>query len=83
MGLPHYDPTPVNLYPLQKIVLKIFYRGSIGNEDLKLTKEEAEGKLMEGALSIGFSDYENCQCQTKEDTLNAKVYPFIKVLLLD
>jgi hypothetical protein len=42
LGLPHYDPTPVNLYPLQKIVLKIFYRGSIGNEDLKLTKEELD-----------------------------------------
>jgi hypothetical protein len=41
---------------------------------LNLTKEEADSKLMEAALSIGFSDYENCKCITKEDTLNAKVY---------
>jgi beta-lactam-binding protein with PASTA domain len=41
---------------------------------LNLTKEEAESKLMEAALSNGFSDYENCKCSTKEDTLNAKVY---------
>ena len=41
---------------------------------LKLTKNEAESKLMEASLIIGFSDYENCQCETKKDTLNAKVY---------
>ncbi len=41
---------------------------------LNLTKDEAESKLMESALSIGFNDYENCQCTTKEDSLNAKVY---------
>ena len=41
---------------------------------LNLTKEEADSKLMKAALSIGFSDYENCQCETKKDTLNAKVY---------
>jgi beta-lactam-binding protein with PASTA domain len=39
-----------------------------------LTKEEAENKLMGASLNIGFSDYENCKCETKEDTLNAKVY---------
>lgn len=41
---------------------------------LKLTREEAESKLMESSLIIGFSDYENCDCETKEDTLNAKAY---------
>jgi beta-lactam-binding protein with PASTA domain len=41
---------------------------------LNLTEEEADSKLMEASLSIGFSDYENCKCITKEDTLNAKVY---------
>jgi beta-lactam-binding protein with PASTA domain len=39
-----------------------------------LTKEESENKLMSTSLNIGFSDYENCQCKTAIDTLNAKVY---------
>ena len=42
LGLPHYKTTPINLYPLQRIVLKIFYRGSVGNEDIELTKEELD-----------------------------------------
>jgi beta-lactam-binding protein with PASTA domain len=41
---------------------------------ISLTKEEAESKLMGASLNIGFSDYEDCQCETSEDTLNAKVY---------
>lgn len=41
---------------------------------IDLTKEEAESKLMESSLNIGFSDYENCMCETTEDTLKAKVY---------
>jgi len=41
---------------------------------LNLSKEEAENKLMEASLTIGFGDYENCKCKTKQDTLNAKVY---------
>ncbi len=39
-----------------------------------LTKEEAENKLMEVSLNIGFSEYENCKCETLKDTLSAKVY---------
>jgi beta-lactam-binding protein with PASTA domain len=39
-----------------------------------LTKLEAEKKLIRTSLNIGFSDYENCQCETREDSLNAKVY---------
>jgi len=39
-----------------------------------LTKEEAENKLMGASLNVGFNDYENCQCKTAIDTLNAKVY---------
>lgn len=42
LGLSHYSPTPIYLYPLQKLVLKIFYRGSIGNEDSELTQEELD-----------------------------------------
>ena len=41
---------------------------------INLTKAEARTKLIEASLSEGFNDYENCQCITKEDTLNAKVY---------
>jgi len=33
---------PINLYPMQKLVLKAFYRGSRGNENLTLTDEEIE-----------------------------------------
>lgn len=39
-----------------------------------LNKEEAYNKLLESSLNIGFIDYENCKCTTKEDTLNAKIY---------
>lgn len=39
-----------------------------------LTKEEAENQIMGASLNIGFMDYEGCNCKTKEDTLNAKVY---------
>ena len=39
-----------------------------------LTKLEAEKKLTATSLNIGFSDYENCQCDNKKDSLNAKVY---------
>lgn len=41
---------------------------------INLTKEEAKAKLMEASLSLGFDDYENCKCETKEDTLKAIVY---------
>lgn len=42
LGLPHHPTNPINLYPVQKLVLKAFYRGSIGNENLELTEEEIE-----------------------------------------
>ena len=41
LGLP-YLPSPICLYPSQKIVLKAFYRGSKGNEKIKLTDEEID-----------------------------------------
>lgn len=40
LGLPYSPTNPINLYPVQKIMLKAFYRGSIGNEDIFLTDEE-------------------------------------------
>ena len=40
LGLPHHPTNPIILYPMQKIILKAFYRGSVGNEDLRLVDEE-------------------------------------------
>lgn len=42
LGLPHRQPTPIELYPFQKIVLKAFYSGSAGNENLSLSEEEVK-----------------------------------------
>jgi hypothetical protein len=39
LNLVGQDP-PLTLWPMQKIVLKLFYRGSRGNEHLTLTEEE-------------------------------------------
>lgn len=42
LALPAHPTNPINLYPMQKIILKAFYRGSIGNENLVLTDEEIQ-----------------------------------------
>ena len=42
LGLPYHPTNPIYLYPLQKIILKVFYRGSVGNKNLKLTEVEIE-----------------------------------------
>lgn len=42
LGLSGDERNPIALYPLQKIALKTFYRGSKGNENLTLTEEEIE-----------------------------------------
>lgn len=42
LGLPYRSPQPVTLFPMQRIALKAFYRGTEGNEDLKLTDEEMQ-----------------------------------------
>lgn len=39
LGLPHGNPS-INLFDLQKLVLKCFYRGSDGNKDSKLNPED-------------------------------------------
>jgi len=39
-----------------------------------LTKDEAENQIMSSSLNTGFMDYTGCNCVTKKDTLNAKVY---------
>ena len=41
LGLP-YQKSPAQLRLAQKITLKIFYRGSIGNDNIELTEEEIE-----------------------------------------
>jgi len=40
LGLSFHASNPIELYPMQKIMLKAFYRGSIGNENIKLTDHE-------------------------------------------
>ena len=42
LGLANHPTNPIAMYPVQKLVLKAFYRGSIGNENLVLTEEEIE-----------------------------------------
>jgi hypothetical protein len=40
LGLPFHPTNPIMPYPVQKIMLKAFYRGTIGNENIELTPEE-------------------------------------------
>jgi len=37
-----YGPNPIYLRPAQKLILKAFYRGSIGNENLEITEDDIE-----------------------------------------
>jgi len=39
-----------------------------------LNRNEAKNRIMQSSLNTGFMDYEGCDCITKKDTLNAKVY---------
>jgi intein/homing endonuclease len=42
LGLPYHPTNPLQLFPMQKIMLKTFYRGTLGNENLELTESEKE-----------------------------------------
>jgi len=42
LGIPFHPSNPLNLFSMQKIMLKVFYRGTIGNEDIELTEAEIE-----------------------------------------
>ncbi|HUS49280.1 MAG TPA: LAGLIDADG family homing endonuclease [Candidatus Paceibacterota bacterium] len=42
LGLKHRENNPIDLFPMQKIMLKTFYRGSLGNENLELTDIELD-----------------------------------------
>ena len=62
LGLPHHDTNPINLFDMQRIMLKCFYRGSIGNEDLELTEREVE--ILE---NLGLNSDENGHVLDKYD----------------
>jgi hypothetical protein len=47
------------MFPMQKIILKVFYRGSRGNEHLKLTEEEIELLKKEGM----FKEHPEAECE--------------------
>ena len=40
LGIPFHPSNPLDLFSMQKIMLKVFYRGTIGNEDIELTEQE-------------------------------------------
>ena len=42
LGLKSRENNPIDLFPMQKIMLKTFYRGSLGNENLELTDIELD-----------------------------------------
>ncbi len=63
LGLPHNESNPINLFEMQKIMLKAFYRGSLGNEDLKLTEHELD--VLEAA---GLNNDENGHVIDKYDS---------------
>jgi len=54
LNLRQQDP-PFELWPMQKIVLKLFYRGSRGNEHLQLDDEEI--KMLEDIAATEELDY--------------------------
>lgn len=54
-----YTSRGIQLFPIQTIILKCFYRGQLGNENLKLTDEEIEilkREHMDGVLEKYDSD---------------------------
>jgi hypothetical protein len=54
LGLAHHSSNPITLFPMQKVMLKVFYRGSLGNENIELT--EVEIKLLN---ELGLDNDEN------------------------
>ncbi len=63
LGLPHQKPTSIDLYPFQRIMLKCFYSGSVGNEHMTLTDEERQlckkYNLLDEDISDIFSKIDN------------------------
>ena len=42
LALKQRENNPIDLFPMQKIMLKAFYRGSLGNENLELSEHELQ-----------------------------------------
>lgn len=57
LALPLHPTNPINLYPMQKIMLKTFYRGSIGNENITLSDQEIQMCLDAGLESPDKGDF--------------------------
>jgi hypothetical protein len=54
LGLPFRTPQPIKLFPMQRIALKAFYRGTEGNENLSLTEDE-----IQMCKDVGLDDEDN------------------------
>lgn len=65
LGLPFRTPQPINLFPMQRIALKAFYRGTEGNENVSLTEDEI--KLCK---DIGLDDEDNGDFVSKYESGN-------------
>jgi hypothetical protein len=65
LALPLRTPQPVKLFPMQRIALKAFYRGTEGNENLVLTKEE-----LQLCRDMGLDDEDNGDFISKYESGN-------------
>jgi len=53
LALSFHATNPIYLYPVQKLILKVFYRNSLGNENIELTEKE-----IEMCKDLGLTDHE-------------------------
>lgn len=65
LGLPHRTPHPIYLFPMQRIVLKAFYRGTEGNQNIKLSEEEVQL-----CRDLGLGDEDNGDFLEKYESSN-------------
>lgn len=65
LGLPHRTPHPIYLFPMQRIVLKAFYRGTEGNENIKLSEDEVQL-----CKDLGLDDEDNGDFLEKYESSN-------------
>lgn len=68
---------PVELYPFQSLILKCFYLGTEGNEDLEFTEEDIE--LCE---KFGLDNRENGDMLSKINNDRKKIYFFRELVLV-
>lgn len=62
LGLPCREINPINLYPMQRVMLKAFYSGSMGNENVHLSDEE-----IQMCIENNFEDEEVSDVLAKKD----------------